>query len=178
MLLIYWSLHQLLVQLMRSLDPEQGWEEYPGPGSACCPCQTAPTMGTQFKSTPKPHHATFPHWSIPFRNAPAETGIVVSGQREMGTDPVPNPTTLKRRDFFASTLLSSWRSQGQVWDPQSGRVLSVEEPKTSEGWELLQQSHTSLTEVTTEQRSFALIGDLWLCPKRVPLRTSGQTLLL
>lgn len=107
MLLIYWSLHQLLVQLMHSLHPEEGWEEYPS-----CPCQTAPTVGTQFRSTPKPHHATSPHWSILFRSAPAETGSTVSGKKEMGTDPVPNPTSLKGRDFFAYTLPSPWRRQG------------------------------------------------------------------
>lgn len=66
----------------------------------------------------------------------------------------------------------------QIWDLQSGRVLPVEEAKTSEGWELFQQSQTPLPEVTTEQRSFALIGDLWLCPKRVPMGTPKQTLLL
>lgn len=45
-----------------------------------------------------------------------------------------------------------------IWDLHSGRVLPVEEPKTSEGLEVLQQSHPSLPEVTTEQSSFALMG--------------------
>lgn len=68
--------------------------------------------------------------------------------------------------------------KGRCRTCSQGKFYLWKNHKTSEGWELLQQSHTSLPEVTAEQRSFALAGDLWLCPKRVSLGTPRLTLLL
>lgn len=178
MLLIYWSLHQLLVQLMRSLHPEQGWEEYPRPGSACCPCQAAPMVlntGQIHTKTSPCHLCTLEH---PLQKCSSRDRSAVSGQREMGTDPVPNPTSLKGRDLFLTLCPAHGEDKGRCGTCSQGKFYLWKNHKTSKGWKLLQQSHTSLPEVTTEQRSFALIGDLWLCPKRVPLGTPRLALLL
>lgn len=56
---------------------------------------------------------------------------------------------------------------------RSGGVLPGEGPKTSAGWQSLQQSHTSPPGVKTEQRSFAPSRDLGLCPRRVSPGSPG-----
>lgn len=93
---------------------------------------TARNTGQIHTKTSPCHLCTLEH---PLQKCSSRDRSAVSGQREMGTDPVPNPTSLKGRDFFASTLPSPWRRQGQMRDLQSGKVLPVEEPQNLQGME-------------------------------------------